>query len=218
MEIPLNSLSLLNTNQSKVFVIGSQCKRLGGNRNILNCTLPDIRNIWRNNSWIGTPRLNEVIFSPSRDLTKTSSLRSCTGSIKPLETFVHRFATQERNSNFSCIEKYGVKSVLDEIVPDLDPIKQVNLPNFFLSESPEFKNIGLLVVDETDTRNLNFVSSTRPNSLSGKRKDNVSTSRMGYTYDFETMSKTTAYSNHIKNSEFETRQVFERETENIPLT
>ena len=32
------------------------------------------------------------------------------------------------------------------------------------------------------------------------------------------MSETTAYRNHIKNSEFETREFFERETENIPLT
>ena len=32
------------------------------------------------------------------------------------------------------------------------------------------------------------------------------------------MIETTAYSNHINNSEFETRGVFERETKNIPLT
>ena len=32
------------------------------------------------------------------------------------------------------------------------------------------------------------------------------------------MSETTAYSNHIKNSELETREVFEQETEDIPLT
>ena len=32
------------------------------------------------------------------------------------------------------------------------------------------------------------------------------------------MSETTAYSNHIKNSELETREVFEQEMENIPLT
>ena len=32
------------------------------------------------------------------------------------------------------------------------------------------------------------------------------------------MSETTAYRNHIKNYEFETREVFERETKNIPLT
>ena len=31
------------------------------------------------------------------------------------------------------------------------------------------------------------------------------------------MNKTTAYHKHIKNSEFETKEVFEQETENIPL-
>ena len=36
--------------------------------------------------------------------------------------------------------------------------------------------------------------------------------RLGYTHDFETMSKTTTYRNHIKNSEIETREVFEQET------
>ena len=48
---------------------------LGVNRNILNCTFPDIRNIRRNNSWIGTPHVNEGIFSPSHDLTETSRLQ-----------------------------------------------------------------------------------------------------------------------------------------------
>ena len=34
---------------------------------------------------------------------------------------------------------------------------------------------------------------------------------MGKTHGFETMSETTAYRNHIKNSEIENREVFERE-------
>ena len=37
-------------------------------------------------------------------------------------------------------------------------------------------------------------------------------------HDFETMSETTSYINHIKNSELETKEFFERETENIPQT
>ena len=36
-------------------------------------------------------------------------------------------------------------------------------------------------------------------------------------HDFERVSEMTAYSNHIKNSELETRECFERETENIPI-
>ena len=45
--------------------------------------------------------------------------------------------------------------------------------------------------------------------------------RLGYTYDFEAMSETKAYRNHINNSEIETREIFERETscpENIQRT
>ena len=40
-------------------------------------------------------------------------------------------------------------------------------------------------------------------------------------HDFKTMSETTAYHNHIKNSELETKEVFERKTwspENIQRT
>ena len=53
------------------------------------------------------------------------------------------------------------------------------------------------------------------------RRDNERDVRLVYTHDFETMRKTTAYCNHIKNSELENREVFERETwipENIQWT
>ena len=153
VELPLDRLSPLNTYQSKAFVIGSQYKSVGVNRNILNCTFPDRRNIWRNNSWIGTPQVNKGIFSPSHNLTKTFSLRSCTGSIEPLDTSIHGSATQESNSNISCIEEYGVKSVLGEMVPDLNPRKRVNLANSVLNESPKFKSLGAIALDATDIRN-----------------------------------------------------------------
>ena len=136
VKILLDSLSPLNTNQSKAFVIGLQYVSVGVNSNILNCTSPNSRNIRRNNSRIGTSGVNECIFSPSCDLTKTFRLRSCTESIEPLDTSVQGSTTQERNSNLSCIEKDGVKSVLRKIVPDLDPSKQVNLANSFLRKSP----------------------------------------------------------------------------------
>ena len=112
MEIPLDSLYLLNTNQSKAFVIESECKSVGVNRNILNCKLLDSRNIWRNNSRIETPGVNKGIFIPSCDTT--SSLRICTVEIEPLDIYVHGSATQERNLDLSYIEKVGVKSVLGQ--------------------------------------------------------------------------------------------------------
>ena len=115
----------------------------------------------------------------------------------------------------------GVKSVLGEIVPDLYPSKRVNLADYVLSKSPKFKSLRRPAVDATDMRNLNSPLSTRSNSLSGMWNDNVSQFRLGYTHDFETMSETKAYRNHIKNFELETREVFERETwspENIQRT
>ena len=119
--------------------LGSQCKSVGVNRNILNYMSPGSRNIWRNNSWIWNPRVNEGILSPSCDLTKTSSLRGCTGSIKPLDTSIHGSATQERNLNLFCIEKLGVKSVLGEMVFALDPSKQVNLRKCRPQQNPKLQ-------------------------------------------------------------------------------
>ena len=117
VELYLNSLSPLNTSRSKAFVIGSACKSMEVNRNTLNCTLPD-RTI-QNHSRIGTPGVNEGVFSPIRG--KTSIFAKWTGNIEPLDTSVHGSVTQERNSDFSCIEKVGVKRVPGALVADWDP-------------------------------------------------------------------------------------------------
>ena len=112
----------------------------------------------------------------------------------------------------------GVKTLLDEIVADLDPSIQVNLTNYILSKIPKFQNLGLPTFDETGTHNIDFSPSTRAKSLNGTQRDNFKAYWLGYMHGFEVVSKTTAYSNHIKNSELETREVFEQVTENIPLT
>ena len=93
VEISFNILSPLNTNTSKAFMIGSAFNSVGVNRNILYCTSPD-RTI-RNYSRIGTPGVNEGVFSPSRNTT--SGFTKWTGNIEPSDTSVHGSATQERN-------------------------------------------------------------------------------------------------------------------------
>ena len=77
----------------------------------------------------------------------------------------------------------GVNSLLSEIVTDLDPSIRVNLANSVLSESPKFKSLGILAVNSTDIRYLDFGPPTRTKSLSGTQKDNFSPSRLGYTHD-----------------------------------
>ena len=135
-----------------------------------------------------------------------------------MDTSIDGYETQERNSDFSCIEKVGVKSLPDEIVADLDPRIRVNLVNSIISDSPIFMNLGLLTFNATGKPIIAFVPYTRAKSLNGMQRGNFKSDWLASGHDFERVSKTTAYSKHIKNSELETREVFELETENIPLT
>ena len=60
--------------------------------------------------------------------------------------------------------------------------------------------------------NLNFATATRAKNLNGLRRGTERDDRLEKMHNFESMSETTAYRNHIKNSEIETREIFERET------
>ena len=91
----------------------------------------------------------------------------------------------------------------------------MNLANSVLSKIPKFITSGS---DATSIHDINFAPSTRAKSLNGTRRDNFRDARLGYTHDFERMSKTAAYSNHIKNSELETGDFLKRETENNSQT
>ena len=134
VELSLKSLSQLNTITSKAIVIGSACKCAQVDRNIRkSCTTPD-RNIWNHNR-VGTPGVNKGVFSPSHG--SNSSLPKWTRNIEPLDTSIHVSATQERNSNLSCIEKVGLKSLPNKIVADLESSTRVNLTNTILRENPK---------------------------------------------------------------------------------
>ena len=114
-----------------------------------------------------------------------------------------------------------MKSVFPELGKDPDPSVRVNLANSVLSKIPNFKRLGHTLIETSDIDNLECISATRPKNYSGLWRSMDRDYRMGYTHDFETMSETTAERNHIKNSEIETREVFEQETstpENIQLT
>ena len=102
----------LNTFQSKAYVIGSQGKSMGGNRNII-FTSRDSRNSMGNHSRIGTAGVNKDVFGPRSDTT--SNFLSCTGRIEKCDTHVHGSATQERNLESSCIEEVGVQSIFPRL-------------------------------------------------------------------------------------------------------
>ena len=102
-----------------------------------------------------------------------------------------------------------MKSVFPEIGKEFNSSVRVNLANSVLSESPKFIDLGHPTVETADIQNTNFATSTRAKSLNGLRRDTEKYDMLGYTHDFEIMSKTTAYHNHIKNYELETREVFD---------
>ena len=104
----------------------------------------------------------------------------------------------------------GVKSLPGEIVADLDPSKQVNLANSIISESPKLINLGILSFNATCTVNISFSPSNIAKYLNGTQRENFKAEWLASRHGFERVSETTAYSNHIKNSELETREVFER--------
>ena len=51
--------------------------------------------------------------------------------------------------------------------------------------------------------------------MNGTERENLNGDWLASSHRFERVRKTTAYSNHIKNSELETREVFEQENEKI---
>ena len=87
-------------------MIGSHDESVEGNRNII-CTSRDSRNIRGNHSRIWTPGVNKYVFRTRSNMT--SNLLSCKDNTKKFDTHVHRYATQERNLDSSCIEEVGVK-------------------------------------------------------------------------------------------------------------
>ena len=114
-----------------------------------------------------------------------------------------------------------MKSIFPEPGQKFESSVQVKPSNSVLSESPNFKRLRHTPIETTDIWNLKRISNTIPKNCNGLWRSADRDDWLGYAHDFETMSETTAYRNHIKNSEIEIREVFEQETpspENIQRT
>ena len=142
-------------------------------------------------------------------------------NVKKLDTHFQSSTTQERNLESSRIEEMGMKSIFSELGQKLDSSVRLNLANSVLREIPNFKRLGHTPIETSDIGKLECINATKPNNCIRLRRSAERDDRLGHTHDFEAMSETTAYRNHIKNTEIETREVFERETsspENIQRT
>ena len=142
----------------------------------------------------------------------TSKVLSGTDNVNKFDTIIQRSKTQERNLELLRIEDGSLKIIFPELGTEIDRSVRVNLANSVVRKSPNFKSLGHPTIEIADIQNLDCISATIPKNCNGLQRGTDRDDRLGCTHDFETMSETTAYRNHIKNSEIETREVFEQET------
>ena len=94
-------------------------------------------------------------------------------------------------------------------------LKWMNLSNSLSIETQKLVHFRHPSIDANDVGNLlDSIVATRIDNSNGIWGRTERDDRMAHTHDVENMSETTAYRNHIKNSEKETDDVFERETLN----
>ena len=155
------------------------------------------RNISGNGiSSIDTPGANKYIWSV---IDTTSNVLSDTNNVEKFDTSVQSSTNQERNLKSLRIEDEILRSILTELGTELDPSVRVNLTNSIVHKSPKFKSLGHPIIKTSDIRNLEYISAARPKNCNGLRRSTDRDDRLGYTHYFETMSRTTAYCNLIKN-------------------
>ena len=91
----------------------------------------------------------------------------------------------------------------------------MNLANSASIESPTLVHFRHPPIETENVRNLiNGIVTTRIENSNGIWRHTNRDKRMANTHDLETISENIAYRKHIRDLEFETREVFERETSN----
>ena len=163
-----------------------------------------------NHSRIGTPFVNEDISSGDDVL---STVWSDIVKADKLDTVVQRSLTNKRNTAPSRIEEGIPKSIFPEIVEESNSSERMNLTNslgvqttklvYFRHPPMQTDNVGHRSNGSVATRVVDQYRIWRPTD-----RDIRTAPTHG---EIETMSEKLAYRKFIKDSEFETREVFERE-------
>ena len=88
----------------------------------------------------------------------------------------------------------------------------MNLANSLGIETPKLVHSGHPPIETENVGNLlNGIVVTRIDNSNGVWRRTDRDYRMAHTHDIETISKKIAYRKHVRDLEFETREVFERE-------
>ena len=157
-------------------------------------------------TWTG----NQDIFSPSHP-----SIAKRGRNAEPLDASINGFSAE----NGHCTSFFSGVIFLEAVsaeVCDVNPRKRMNLAsNSVLGKTPKFVDLVLSPAHTTDELKSVIGRTTRAEGLTDKSDWLASRHRIAEVTEGK-VSEVQAYRDYIKNSEFETRNVFERE--NIQLT
>ena len=161
---------------------------------------------------IGTPFMNKNIWSGDDNF----SVRSDVDKVDKIDTAVQRSSTDERNTASSQIEESSLEIICPKIIKESNSSERMNLANSLSIETPNLVSFGH---PPMQTDNVGHpIDGIVANKVVDQNRICSSTyrdDRMVRTHDdIETISEKLAYYKHIRYSEFETREVLERETSN----
>ena len=157
---------------------------------------------------IDTPFVNKNIWSVGDNF----SVRSDVGEADKLNTSVQRSSTNERNTECPQIEEESLKIISSKIVEELNSSERMNLANSASIETPKLGSFGHPPM-ETDNvgGGLDGIAATRIEQSDGIWRRTDRDDMMAHMHDdIETISEKIAYRKHIRDLEFETREVCDK--------
>ena len=163
-------------------------------------------------SKIGTPSVNKNIWSGNDNF----SVQSDVGEADKLDTVVQLSSTDERNTASSRIEEGSLESICPKIIMESNSSKRMNLAHSLSIETPKLVSFGHPPMQTDNVGHLIYgIVATRVVDQNRIWWRTDRENRMAPMHDnIETRSDKLAYHKHIRDSEFETREVLERETSN----
>ena len=186
---------------------------------LIEALLASNRNI-RSASILGAIRTNQSrIFAPGmhKDISSRDDLRSTVrndvGEADKLDTTVDVSTTDERNTASSRIEECTPKSIFRKCIKKLDSIDRMNLANSLRVPTPDlvyFREPTIQTENGLDRRSGGVA--TRIANKDGIWEPKPSNIGTAATHDdIKNISEKLAYRKYIKDLDFETSKVLERE-------
>ena len=153
--------------------------------------------------------MNKTIWSVDDNF----SVRSDVDEADKLNTIVQRSPTNKGNTASPQIEEESLESVFSKIVEESNSSKRMNLANSLSIETPKLVHFGHPPIETDNVGNLlDGIVANRIENSNWIWRRTARDDRMAHTNDIETISEKIVHSKNIRDLEFETREVLERET------